>query len=146
MLKVRTEVRNQPYLNGTRMPAMPTNALLDAPIKLPGMTHPHLLFDAFEAPWWPGWNDKGIHRSTEGPHHIGPRKNSAVSANPDGNVLEFNQLVNGGKPMKLYDVDAILQLLQGQAAGVAGEYRAGAVARVEPCKSEQQNSPAFSNG
>jgi catechol 2,3-dioxygenase-like lactoylglutathione lyase family enzyme len=33
---------------------------------------------------------------TEGPHPIGPRRIALFIRDPDGNVLEFNQLIRGG--------------------------------------------------
>tara|TARA_R110000822_G_scaffold49716_3_gene130206 strand:+ start:1898 stop:2326 length:429 start_codon:yes stop_codon:yes gene_type:complete len=87
-------VRINLIFNGTRMPNA-HNALLDAPIKLPGMTHPAFIVDDLEA--LVAWlNEQGI-TITEGPHHIGPRRIALFIRDPDGNVLEFNQLVNGGK-------------------------------------------------
>jgi len=85
-------VRINLIFNGTRMPNA-HNALLDAPVKLPGMTHPAFIVDdlkALEA--WLG--EQGI-VITEGPHHIGPRRVALFIRDPDGNVLEFNQLVDG---------------------------------------------------
>lgn len=87
-------VRINLIFNGTRMPNA-HNALLDAPIKLPGMTHPAFIVDDLEA--LVAWlNEQGI-SITEGPHHIGPRRIALFIRDPDGNVLEFNQLVNGDK-------------------------------------------------
>lgn len=85
-------VRINLIFNGTRMPNA-HNALLDAPVKLPGITHPAFIVDdlkMLEA--WLG--EQGI-VITEGPHHIGPRRVALFIRDPDGNVLEFNQLVEG---------------------------------------------------
>ena len=85
-------VRINLIFNGTRMPNS-HNALLDAPVKLPGMTHPAFIVDdlkVLEA--WLG--ERGIF-ITEGPHHIGARRVALFIRDPDGNVLEFNQLVDG---------------------------------------------------
>ena len=85
-------VRINLIFNGTRLPNA-HNPLLDAPIKLPGMTHPAFIVDDLEAlQAWLG--EQGI-TITEGPHHIGPRRIALFIRDPDGNVLEFNQLVNG---------------------------------------------------
>lgn len=85
-------VRINLIFNGARLPNA-HNALLDAPIKLPGMTHPAFIVDDLEA--LAAWlNEQGI-TITEGPHHIGPRRIALFIRDPDGNVLEFNQLVNG---------------------------------------------------
>lgn len=85
-------VRINLIFNGTRMPNA-HNALLDAPVKLPGMTHPAFIVDDLKTlESWLG--EQGI-VITEGPHHIGPRRVALFIRDPDGNVLEFNQLVDG---------------------------------------------------
>ena len=67
------------------------NVLLDAPIKLPGMTHPAFIVEDLKA--LQGWlRQQGI-TITEGPHRIGPRRVALFIRDPDGNVLEFNQLL-----------------------------------------------------
>ncbi|SDS52195.1 Catechol 2,3-dioxygenase [Halopseudomonas xinjiangensis] len=85
-------VRINLIFNGAR-PRSAHNVLLDAPIKLPGMTHPAFVVDdlgALES--WLGVQNIPI---TEGPHHIGPRRIALFIRDPDGNVLEFSQLVEG---------------------------------------------------
>ena len=69
------------------------NVLLDAPIKLPGLTHPAFVVDDLKAleTWL---TDAGI-VITEGPHPIGPRRIALFIRDPDGTVLEFNQLIEG---------------------------------------------------
>lgn len=68
------------------------NVLLDEPVKLPGVTHPAFVVDDLEA--LVGWlHDRGI-AITEGPHAIGPRRVALFIRDPDGNVLEFNQLID----------------------------------------------------
>lgn len=85
-------VRINLIFNGARTPNG-YNALLDAPVKLPGMTHPAFIVDDLhELEAWLG--EQGI-VITEGPHHIGPRRVALFIRDPDGNVLEFNQLVDG---------------------------------------------------
>lgn len=85
-------VRINLIFNGARTPNG-HNALLDAPVKLPGMTHPAFIVDDLhELEAWLG--EQGI-VITEGPHHIGPRRVALFIRDPDGNVLEFNQLVDG---------------------------------------------------
>ncbi|MBA1264659.1 VOC family protein [Stutzerimonas stutzeri] len=85
-------VRINLIFNGARTPGS-YNALLDAPVKLPGMTHPAFVVDDLQA--LEAWlNEQGI-VITEGPHHIGPRRVALFIRDPDGNVLEFNQLVDG---------------------------------------------------
>ena len=70
------------------------NVLLDAPVKRPGMTHPAFIVDDLEA--LQGWLDQQGIVITEGPHPIGPRRIALFIRDPDGNVLEFNQLIRGG--------------------------------------------------
>lgn len=70
------------------------NVLLDDPVKRPGVTHPAFIVDDLAAlQRWLG--EEGI-VITEGPHHIGPRRVALFIRDPDGNVLEFNQLIDGG--------------------------------------------------
>ena len=70
------------------------NVLLDDPVKRPGVTHPAFIVDDLEAlQRWLG--EEGI-VITEGPHHIGPRRVALFIRDPDGNVLEFNQIIDGG--------------------------------------------------
>lgn len=85
-------VRINLIFNGARVPHA-HNVLLDAPIKLPGMTHPAFIVD--DLPAFEHWlGEQGI-VITEGPHAIGPRRIALFIRDPDGNVLEFNQLVEG---------------------------------------------------
>ena len=85
-------VRINLVFNGAR-PRDAHNVLLDAPVKLPGMTHPAFIVDDLQAMvTWLSDQDITI---TEGPHHIGPRRIALFIRDPDGNVLEFNQLVEG---------------------------------------------------
>ena len=67
------------------------NILLDIAIKLPGMTHPAFIIDDIHllADWL---NCNNIH-ITEGPKAIGSRRIALFIRDPDGNVLEFNQLI-----------------------------------------------------
>lgn len=67
------------------------NVLLDEPVKLPGLTHPAFIVDDLAA--LQAWLQlRGI-PITEGPHAIGPRRVALFIRDPDGNVLEFNQLI-----------------------------------------------------
>lgn len=84
-------VRINLIFNGARQPAA-HNALLDAPVKLPGMTHPAFIVDDLAA--LQSWLQAQGIIITEGPHPIGPRRVALFIRDPDGNVLEFNQLVN----------------------------------------------------
>jgi len=87
-------VRINLIFNGARLPNA-HNALLDAPVKLPGMTHPAFIVDDLQTlEAWLG--EQGI-VVTEGPHPIGPRRVALFIRDPDGNVLEFNQIVQGAK-------------------------------------------------
>jgi len=85
-------VRINLIFNGAHVPDA-HNVLLDAPVKLPGVTHPAFIVDDLQAlqVWL---EERGI-TITEGPHHIGPRRVALFIRDPDGNVLEFNQLING---------------------------------------------------
>ncbi|CAD5106199.1 VOC family protein [Zestomonas carbonaria] len=85
-------VRINLIFNGARVPDA-HNVLLDAPVKLPGVTHPAFIVDDLHA--LEAWLDEQGIVVTEGPHHIGPRRIALFIRDPDGNVLEFNQLING---------------------------------------------------
>jgi len=83
-------VRINLIFNAARRPDA-RNVLLDEAIKLPGITHPAFIVDDLEAlmRWLAA---EGI-VITEGPHRIGPRRVALFFRDPDGNVLEFNQLI-----------------------------------------------------
>lgn len=87
-------VRINLIFNGARTPGA-RNALLDVPIKLPGITHPAFVVDDLAAlhAWLVA---RGI-AITQGPQPIGPRRIALFIRDPDGNVLEFNQLVAEGE-------------------------------------------------
>jgi lactoylglutathione lyase len=85
-------VRINLIFNGARLPQA-HNVLLDAPIKVPGMTHPAFVVDDLET--LQAWLAEAGIVITEGPHPIGPRRVALFIRDPDGNVLEFNQLVVG---------------------------------------------------
>ncbi len=86
-------VRINLIFNGASLPNA-YNPLLDAPVKLPGMTHPAFIVDDLAA--LQAWLDQQGIVITEGPHPIGPRRVALFIRDPDGNVLEFNQLLNIG--------------------------------------------------
>lgn len=86
-------VRINLIFNGARQPGT-HNALLDAPVKLPGITHPAFIVDDLQV--LEAWLGEQRIIITEGPHPIGPRRVALFIRDPDGNVLEFNQLVQGG--------------------------------------------------
>lgn len=83
-------VRINLIFNGARHPKA-RNALLDEPVKLPGITHPAFVVDDL-GPLQDWLAARGI-AVTEGPHRIGPRRIALFIRDPDGNVLEFNQLI-----------------------------------------------------
>ena len=85
-------VRINLIFNGARLPDA-HNVLLDEPIKLPGITHPAFITDDLKA--LQAWLEQQGIVITEGPHPIGPRRVALFIRDPDGNVLEFNQLVDG---------------------------------------------------
>ncbi|MFV3076716.1 VOC family protein [Niveispirillum fermenti] len=83
-------VRINLIFNGARRPEG-RNVLLDEPVKLPGITHPAFVTDDLDAlQVWLGRQGIAI---TEGPVRIGPRRVALFIRDPDGNVLEFNQLI-----------------------------------------------------
>jgi lactoylglutathione lyase len=68
------------------------NVLLDQPIKWPGMTHPAFVVDdLYQLRDW--LLEEGI-TITEDIHPLGPRRITLFIRDPDGNVLEFNQLTS----------------------------------------------------
>lgn len=83
-------VRINLIFNGSRRPGA-ANVLLDEPIKLPGMTHPAFIVDDLAA--LQAWLAERHIVVTEGPVRIGPRRIALFIRDPDGNVLEFNQLI-----------------------------------------------------
>lgn len=85
-------VRINLIFNGARVPEA-HNVLLDEPIKLPGITHPAFITDDLQA--LQHWLEQQGIVITEGPHPIGPRRIALFFRDPDGNVLEFNQLIDG---------------------------------------------------
>ena len=82
-------VRINLIFNGSRLPDA-HNVLLDAPIKRPGITHPAFVVDDLRS--LQDWLlDQDI-TITEGPRPIGTRRTALFIRDPEGNVLEFNQL------------------------------------------------------
>lgn len=84
-------VRINLIFNAARRPDA-RNVLLDEPVKLPGMTHPAFIVDDLGA--LQAWLRQRRITITEGPHRIGPRRIALFIRDPDGNVLEFNQLMD----------------------------------------------------
>jgi lactoylglutathione lyase len=67
------------------------NILLDEPIKHPGITHLALVVeDLGKLQTWLQANKIHI---TEGPVQLSPRRITLFIRDPDGNVIEFNQLL-----------------------------------------------------
>ncbi len=68
------------------------NILLDEPTKWPGYTHAAFIVDSLQdlLDWAAA---EGV-KITEGPHDWG-RRMTCFFRDPDGNVLEFNELVGG---------------------------------------------------
>lgn len=83
-------VRINLIMNGAKR-AGNRNVLMDEPIKLPGHTHPAFIVDDL-ARLQQQLERSGIH-ITEGPAAIGPRRMALFIRDPDGNVLEFDQLL-----------------------------------------------------
>ena len=69
------------------------NILLDEPVKWPGVTHPAFIVDDLDA-LLTMLQHEGV-RITEGPHMIGERRRAFFIRDPDGNVLEFDELLPG---------------------------------------------------
>lgn len=83
-------VRINLIMNGAKR-AGNRNVLMDEPIKLPGHTHPAFIVDDL-ARLQQQLERSGI-RITEGPVAIGSRRVALFIRDPDGNVLEFDQLL-----------------------------------------------------
>ena len=68
------------------------NLLLDEPVKLPGYTHAAFIVDRLDE--LIGWARRDGVEITEGPVDWG-RRTTCFIRDPDGNVLEFNELKPG---------------------------------------------------
>ncbi len=77
--------------NGVKRPDG-RNILLDEPVKHPGVTHPAFVVDDLDAVVSLCRNE-GI-AITEGPVMIGERRRVLFIRDPDGNVLEFDELTD----------------------------------------------------
>ena len=89
-METTSGVRINLIMNGTKRPDN-KNILLDESIKYPGITHLALIVeDLAQLQIWLQANKIVI---TEGPHKIGSRRMTLFIRDPDGNVLEFNQLL-----------------------------------------------------
>ncbi|WP_201595469.1 VOC family protein [Psychrobacter vallis] len=68
------------------------NLLLDEMIKRPGITHPAFIIQDIKE--FQNWLFREGIEITEGPKNLGPRRIALFIRDPDGNVLEFNQLLS----------------------------------------------------
>jgi catechol 2,3-dioxygenase-like lactoylglutathione lyase family enzyme len=66
------------------------NILMDEPVKYPGITHPAFIVENFDALL--AMFERENIRVTEGPIDIGGRRRACFVRDPDGNVLEFDEL------------------------------------------------------
>ena len=83
-------VRINLIMNGAKRPQN-KNVLLDEPIKYPGITHLALIVSNLsELQTWLQANKIVI---AEGPVQLSPRRITLFIRDPDGNVIEFNQLI-----------------------------------------------------
>ncbi|HEA15254.1 MAG TPA: VOC family protein [Pseudoalteromonas prydzensis] len=84
-------VRINLIFNGAKITGQ-KNTLLDEPIKKPGITHPAFIINNIHE--FQAWLSKEGITITEGPKKLGPRRIALFIRDPDGNVLEFNQLLS----------------------------------------------------
>ncbi len=66
------------------------NILMDEPIKYPGITHPAFIVDDLDV-LLKKLEQENI-QVTEGPKYLGERRRVCFIRDPDGNVLEFDQI------------------------------------------------------
>ena len=89
-MQTASGVRINLIMNGAKR-LQNKNILLDEPIKYPGITHLALVVeDLIALQTWLQANKIAI---TEGPVQLSPRRITLFIRDPDGNVLEFNQLI-----------------------------------------------------
>ena len=89
-MQTASGVRINLIMNGAKRPQN-KNILLDEPIKYPGITHLACVVNNLsELQTWLQANKIAI---TEGPVQLSPRRITLFIRDPDGNVLEFNQLI-----------------------------------------------------
>ena len=89
-METASGVRINLIMNGTKRPNN-ANILLDEPIKYAGITHPAFIVDDIKK--LQAWLQANKIAITEGPRQIVPRRITLFIRDPDGNVLEFNQLL-----------------------------------------------------
>ena len=89
-MQTASGVRINLIMNGAKRPQN-KNILLDEPIKYPGITHlAFVVNNLSELQTWLQANKIAI---TEGSVQLSPRRITLFIRDPDGNVLEFNQLI-----------------------------------------------------
>jgi lactoylglutathione lyase len=81
-------VRINLIMNGVKRT---NNILQDEPVKHPGLTH--LAFVVKDLSALQTWLQANKIAITEGPKQFSPRRITLFIRDPDGNVLEFNQLI-----------------------------------------------------
>ena len=89
-MQTASGVRINLIMNGAKRPQN-KNILLDEPIKYPGITH--LAFVVNNLSELQSWLQANKIAITQGPVQLSPRRITLFIRDPDGNVLEFNQLV-----------------------------------------------------
>lgn len=89
-METASGVRINLIMNGAKRPNN-ANILLDEPIKYAGITHPAFIVDDIKK--LQAWLQANKIAITEGPRQIVPRRITLFIRDPDGNVLEFNQLL-----------------------------------------------------
>ncbi len=89
-MQTASGVRINLIMNGAKRPQN-KNILLDEPIKYPGITH--LAFVVNNLSELQSWLQANKIAITEGPVQLSPRRITLFIRDPDGNVLEFNQLI-----------------------------------------------------
>ena len=89
-MQTASGVRINLIMNGAKRPQN-KNILLDEPIKYPGITH--LAFVVNNLSELQAWLQANKIAITEGPVQLSPRRITLFIRDPDGNVLEFNQLI-----------------------------------------------------
>ena len=93
-METPTGVRINLIMNGAKFKNQknqPNNILQDEPIKHPGITHLAMVVKNLnDLQTWLQANKIAI---TEGPVQLSPRRITLFIRDPDGNILEFNQLV-----------------------------------------------------
>ena len=89
-METASGVRINLIMNGAKRPNN-ANILLDEPIKYADITHPAFIVDDIEK--LQAWLQANQIAITEGPRQFVPRRITLFIRDPDGNVLEFNQLL-----------------------------------------------------